>query len=87
MAVVACGHCRMWYWRYNGQHPPSGYCSLLCYESRKRKASTPLFSAPYYRAKIQEHRREFHGTDDVLAWFDCPGCERIEAEYQRSLTR
>jgi hypothetical protein len=85
MAVVACGHCRNWYWRYNKRHPPSGYCSVDCWEKRRRKAA-PMFAAPYYRAKMLAHRRDVHGTNDVNAWFNCPGCERIEAEYQRSLT-
>jgi hypothetical protein len=85
MAVVRCGHCSRWYWRYPGDHIPAGYCQLACWEARRHKYA-PLFSAPYYRAKLLAHMAEVHGTSDVNDWFNCPGCERIELEYQRSLT-
>ncbi len=88
MSVVRCGHCGVFYWRYWGdspRHAPRGYCSTACWPDRRKKP-LPLFSAPYSRACLLAHRAEVHGTDDVNSWFNCPGCDQIEAEYQRSIT-
>jgi hypothetical protein len=85
MSVLKCGTCKNWYWRYPAMPAPAGYCRFQCWSERAKRKTSPLFTALYYRGKIQQHRREVHGTDDYLAWFDCEGCERIESEYRASL--
>lgn len=84
MTVVRCGHCSVFYSRYRRDHPPSGYCSLLCFESRRRK-KIPVPQPGELLSRMRQHRQEVHGSLDLTQWYDCPECERIESQYAESL--
>lgn len=87
MSVQVCAQCKTPYWRFRGDHPPKGVCSLPCHEDRKagRKAgNTPPLPENALR-KIVEHRTLMHGSPDILAWYGCERCEELEASYSESI--
>lgn len=85
--ISTCSHCRVPYWRYRGDFPPKGYCSLVCHDARGRREK-PVERPETVAAVLDEvrrHRLEVHGTHDALTWFDCPMCELLEARYARTI--
>jgi hypothetical protein len=82
--VIRCGHCRAYYVRYRRAHPPAGYCSVGCFENRRRKKIKPP-PAGFLLSLMRQHRKDAHGTNDLTQWFNCPECERIEARYAAAL--
>jgi hypothetical protein len=88
MAVVKCIHCPEYYWSFRGDHPPKGYCSIKCFEERRRqKAKTGPPDAPQdVLMRMYRHRLEAHESTSILADFDCRECEALEAGYADSLS-
>ena len=87
MSVQNCAHCKSPYWRFRGDHPPKGVCSIPCYDARKagRKAdNVPPLPENALRA-IVEHRSVMHGSPDILAWYECEMCDKLEVQYAESI--
>lgn len=88
MSIGVCGNpdCKLPYWRYRKDHPPSGYCSVPCHDHhRESKASHAAENPQVVLLRMMEHRRIKHNTDSVLTWFDCEECEILEGRYSQSL--
>lgn len=87
MSTPRCPACGTRYWRYRGDYPPRGYCSVKCWWERRRKQTKP--PAPEKPEAViesfREHRIEVHQTRDLTAWFDCETCERFEERYAVSM--
>ena len=86
MSIQLCSHCKLPYWRFRGDHPPRGVCSVLCNDARKAGEATPTPRLPSEILwEIREHRRDIHQCTDILVWFECETCEELEARYGDSL--
>lgn len=85
MSTPNCRTCHLPYWRYRGDFPPRGFCSVGCFQTRKRKE---VKASPEKPAEVMEafrdHRLLAHETKDLTTWFDCEVCERFEERYSVS---
>jgi hypothetical protein len=86
--IAKCRRCETYFWRYRRDHPPPGYCSVVCHEERGR---SPVMEQPPRTARevlrdMYSHRRRDHDSYSILAWYDCGICDRLEAEYSQSLS-
>lgn len=88
MAIVKCIHCPAYFWTFRGDHPPKGYCSVKCYEERRRqKTKTGPPDEPHaVLDRIYKHRLDVHESTSVLADFDCRECDALEGVYADSLS-
>jgi hypothetical protein len=85
MSIRLCIHCRTAYWNYSPSTVPKRYCSMQCWEARRRqfpRAVTVEDLPPAPPTEIQEvlrlHLQKAHGTSDLNSWFDsCSICERL----------
>ena len=88
MSVSDCSHCGNPYWRFRRDHPPSGYCSVTCFEARrsgKKKPEPPALPQDVLML-MYRHRLQIHNSTSILADFDCEECERMEGVYAESLS-
>ncbi len=86
MSVQNCAHCKSPYWRFRGDHPPKGVCSIPCYDARKagKQSQAPPLPENVLRA-MMAHRSAVHQTTSVLDWFECETCEKLEADYAEAI--
>lgn len=81
--IPSCRNCGKRYWRYRREFPPSGFCSLPCFEaSRVRKGPPPVMNASDALTEIRLHRSKIHNTRDLVRWWEgCQECDRLEERY------
>lgn len=86
MSSPKCGTCHKHYWRFRGDFPPAGYCSVKCHDDRrKRKIKKAYEKASEVLDAYRDHRIQAHQTRDIVTWFDCDVCERFEERYAVSM--
>jgi len=88
VSVARCSNseCKRYYWRYRGDAPPRGYCSVKCFETRrKRRQKLRYETSAQVLEAFRDHRIQAHGTRDIVQWFDCDLCERFEERYAASM--
>lgn len=89
MAVSKCSHCRAPFWNYRPAPVRSGYCSQVCSDARKKKATNPKYedeqAVTGVVSEMRKHYREVHGTSDLTEWFDCPECQRLDRRKVEAL--
>ena len=85
MSTPRCARCKQYYWRYNGSY--RGYCSYTCWNARQRrkKRSNIAYEDWTRMQAMQAHRLAAHGSSDLVLWYDCEECERLEAEVAAAL--
>src|SRR5271165_4975648 len=84
MSVQICP-CKRPYWRYRKDFPPAGYCSVFCFENRKKKRREPPPEPQKVLSLMYEHRRDAHHSFSILEWFNCERCDELEQQYAESL--
>jgi hypothetical protein len=87
VSVQLCSQCKSPYWRFRGDHPPKGVCSIPCHEERKagrKPGNAPPLPENALRAMV-EHRSIMHGSPDVLPWYECERCDELEAAYSEAI--
>jgi hypothetical protein len=62
---------------------PRGYCSVPCWEARKKKEPERETAWDAVEA-MRLHRWQVHGSKDLTAWYDCTTCEMLEGQYARA---
>lgn len=93
MSVSNCRTCAKPFWKYPHLPvpPPSGFCSMSCFENRKQRERKPGKSLSIeppaaVLVEMREHLTEAHGTADVTAWFEaCQRCETLQTRYAAAL--
>ncbi len=84
MSIALCSNCKVTYWRFRGDHPPSGFCSVLCHAIKKKKSQAPPSPQAVLNVMMRHRLTEHHSTS-VLEWFDCTECDQLEKSYSESL--
>lgn len=85
MSTPRCRTCTRNYWRFSKGHPPAGYCSLLCYDTRKKKRPKTIQEAPTDIVEAMRwHFQNTHNSTDLTEWFECEVCERFEERMARA---
>jgi hypothetical protein len=84
--IVKCRNCERDFWRYRRDHPPRGFCSQPCHDmyvfpEPERAPQTPQ----QVMLAIRRHRRDAHGVDSALPYFDCAVCDELEGLYAGAL--
>jgi hypothetical protein len=95
MAVVRCTHCNTDYFHYpNGGIAPRGYCSVKCYEDRRRVGrrftgdayGMDVEKAQDIMVEIRQHLHVVHHETDVTNWHStCKQCEHLDARLAAAL--
>ncbi|MDE2105784.1 MAG: hypothetical protein KGL39_51645 [Patescibacteria group bacterium] len=80
------GVCKGWY-SSGSFGAPRGYCSLRCWVDRKLKPQAQEALDPHVCLfRLHQHLVLAYKAESLLLpEFDCAVCERLEAEYARSL--
>lgn len=87
MSVQLCSQCKSPYWRFRGDHPPKGVCSVPCNDARKAGKRSDVPDLPSnILSMMYEHRRDVHKSTSILDFFDgCSRCEELEEAYSDAL--
>ena len=84
--ITNCRHCKKAYWRYRGDVPPSGYCSVECHAAKGTKRKVYHTRPQAILGELRQHLRDFHPGADILDWIDCELCEGLQARYAEALS-
>ena len=85
MSIANCKRCKVPYWRYRRDFPPSGYCSLPCAELGPVRKDPPPPKPDTALSELRAHRITMHRDPFYLQWYDCTECERLEGIYMEAL--
>lgn len=86
--ISTCKHCEKTYWRFRGDHPPSGYCSIPHFEAgpaKKQKAEPPPAKPDAVLFQYRAHRISVHRDRSFLQDYECEECEKLQAIYADSM--
>lgn len=87
--VSKCSHCRTPFWALPHPSVPGGYCTLVCYQARKRKKPDPAYTDQQavvnVVSEMRNHYLQVHKTSDLTEWFDCEECVRLDRRKVESL--
>ena len=86
MAIANCSNCKRSYWRFRKDHPPARYCSVSCFETRKKRHDAEEPDTPEEVLwEMRNHRRTAHGDTSMLGWYECQTCFDLEHQYREAV--
>ena len=86
MPISQCRHCDKAYWRWRPDHPPKGFCSVLCRELCKAGATPDREETPEVAIwRIRQHLLAYHDDTNMTTWHNCDTCEELEEKYAAAL--
>lgn len=83
MAVGVCSHCGHDYWRYGPSTVPARYCSIPCWEARKKPAPPSDIDPHLMLAEIRAYLARWHQSAEWLTDEAC--CEALQRRYAGAL--